>query len=133
MCYRSWNKSSGYTLIELLVTIAIIGVLSGIAIPAYQGYTESARMSAGRMNMEPLKIALDEYWIKNGTYVAGEWSNDGPKTLETGNLEWKPGSDGEGYVYTVTAAAGDALANSYTIAVSPKGHDDESVTFTQKP
>ncbi|MES9876127.1 MAG: prepilin-type N-terminal cleavage/methylation domain-containing protein, partial [Candidatus Sedimenticola sp. 1PA] len=55
------NQSYGYTLIELLVTIAIIGVLSGIAIPAYQGYTESARMSAGRMNMEPLKIALDEY------------------------------------------------------------------------
>ncbi len=46
------NHSRGFTLIELMITIAVIGVLSAVAIPAYQGYIETANMTRVTANFE---------------------------------------------------------------------------------
>ncbi|MES9963831.1 MAG: prepilin-type N-terminal cleavage/methylation domain-containing protein [Candidatus Sedimenticola sp. 20ELBAFRAG] len=125
----------GFTVIELLVTMAVVGILTAIAIPSYRSYVDETRLNVARMNVEPLRLALEEYWIKNGNYVAGKWSKDGATTLESGNLDWKPSSDGEAYIYTVSAASCDhcTIANSYDISVTHKDLGEKSVTYSFEP
>ncbi|MET0012853.1 MAG: prepilin-type N-terminal cleavage/methylation domain-containing protein [Sedimenticola sp.] len=124
----------GYTLIELLIVIAIVALLAGIAIPAYRGYTETARLSAARANMEPLRIALEDYWLDNGSYISGAWSSDGSQSLAAENgLGWRPDAGGERFVYDVTAANGGNISTSYRITVTHRDYPEATVSHIQKP
>lgn len=58
----------GFTLLELLVVVAIIGILSSIGIVAYNGYTESAAQKAAENSLQAMTIAQQEYKSNNGTY-----------------------------------------------------------------
>ena len=52
------NQQSGFTLIELMIVVAIIGILSAIALPAYQDFTVRARVTEGVGLVAPLKLAI---------------------------------------------------------------------------
>lgn len=58
----------GFTLIELMIVIAILGILMAIAIPAYQDYLVRARVSEAILAAAPAKLGVSEYYISNGTY-----------------------------------------------------------------
>ena len=58
----------GFTLIELMIVVAIIGILAAIAIPAYQDYTIRAQVSEGLNLAAGAKVAVAEYYMDRGTY-----------------------------------------------------------------
>lgn len=58
----------GFTLIELMIVIAIVGILAAVALPAYQGYTARAQMSEALTLAEGQKSAVVEYYSDNGTF-----------------------------------------------------------------
>lgn len=127
------HQQRGFSLVELMITVAILVVIAGIAIPAYNGYIREARLSAARANLEPLRVALEDYRIDNNTYLAGSWDPSGNKTLQTGALGWKPDGDEGQYVYSVSAAGNGSITNSYTITVTHKAYPSDPVTFTKTP
>ncbi len=61
------NKQSGFTLIELMIVVAIIGILAAIAIPAYSDYIVRARVSEVINIGSNAKTAVSEYRISNGS------------------------------------------------------------------
>jgi len=63
------SYSHGFTLVELMIAIAIISVIAAIAIPAYNGYITEARIAAARSNIDSLRLFLEDYRLDNGTYV----------------------------------------------------------------
>lgn len=58
----------GFTLIELMIVVAIIGILAAIAIPAYQDYTIRAQVSEGLNLASGAKVAVAEYYQNTGAY-----------------------------------------------------------------
>ncbi|EMT0328889.1 pilin, partial [Neisseria gonorrhoeae] len=61
----------GFTLIELMIVIAIVGILAAVALPAYQDYTARAQVSEAILLAEGQKSAVTGYYLNNG-----EWPED---------------------------------------------------------
>jgi type IV pilus assembly protein PilA len=63
------NKAQkGFTLIELMIVVAIIGILAAVALPAYQDYTARAQASEALVISQGAKVAISEYYQTNGAY-----------------------------------------------------------------
>ena len=62
------KKQQGFTLIELMIVVAIIGILAAIAIPAYQDYTIRAQVSEGLNLAGGAKAAVSEFRMDRGTW-----------------------------------------------------------------
>jgi type IV pilus assembly protein PilA len=65
---KSFQK--GFTLIELMIVIAIIGILAAIAIPAYQNYTIRSQVTEGLSLADGWKTAISEFYDQNGAFPA---------------------------------------------------------------
>ncbi len=109
--------SSGVTLVELMIVVAIIAVLAGITIPLYNDYIREARFGAARMNVEPLRLALEDYWLDNQSYTDFHGKAWNPKTSTTSLLDdvgWRPDGDDDAFSYSVSAPSAD----TYTIVIT---------------
>lgn len=78
----------GFTLIELMIAIAIIGVLAAVAIPAYLGYLRRSYLSEATSSISSIKSAEESYFSVNGCYIAApSW----PLSVPAGNsVAWDP-------------------------------------------
>ncbi|ENS6650756.1 pilin, partial [Neisseria gonorrhoeae] len=64
----------GFTLIELMIVIAIVGILAAVALPAYQDYTARAQVSEAILLAEGQKSAVTEYYLNHGEWPANNGS-----------------------------------------------------------
>jgi type IV pilus assembly protein PilA len=95
------KKQQGFTLIELMIVVAIIGILAAIAIPAYQDYTIRAQVSEGINLASGAKSAISEYFMDSGNLPSSN-AEAGLEPTITGN-----------YVTGVVVGAGGVVTVSY--------------------
>jgi prepilin-type N-terminal cleavage/methylation domain-containing protein len=69
--HKSWAKQNGFTIVELLIVIVVIGVLAAITIVAYNGIQQRARDNRRTNDSVSIRKALELYKIDNGTYPMG--------------------------------------------------------------
>lgn len=62
------NKQQGFTLIELMIVVAIIAILAALAIPAYQDFTIRSQVSEGAALMGGAKIGVVDFWSERGRF-----------------------------------------------------------------
>ncbi|EMU2795893.1 pilin, partial [Neisseria gonorrhoeae] len=101
----------GFTLIELMIVIAIVGILAAVALPAYQDYTARAQVSEAILLAEGQKSAVTEYYLNHG-----KW----PENNDSAGVASSPTDIKGKYVQSVTVANGVVTAQ-----MKPSGVNNE--------
>ena len=82
----------GFTLIELMIVVAIIGILAAVAIPAYQDYIVKAKLARVQSTLDPLKLAIGLYYQENGSFPGGVTATTAA-TVDSSNTNTATGVD----------------------------------------
>lgn len=116
-------RGRGFTLVELMIVVAIVGILAAVAVPAYQGSVQKSRRSDAKMALSALQLLQEKYRANNASYgtlaeVGGNASSsEGYYTMSVSN------NAATTYTLTATAVSGksqaaDTACSTMTIAVS---------------
>lgn len=104
---KKMNKKLGFSLIELMIVIAIIALLSMIAIPSYSKYLAKAKRAEAYMQLSSIYAAQKAYWAEHGTYTT--------QLSGQGGAGWQPegyngGGEQENFYYTYGFGGGEGTS-----------------------
>lgn len=105
---NSIKRGNGFTLIEMMITVAIIAILASIALPAYTDYVTRARIAEATASLTGARINMEQYFQDNRTYVGG------PVPGDTSYFTYAAVTAAATYTITATGVGG-AAGFVYTI------------------
>lgn len=119
------RMQKGFTLIELMIVVAIIGILAAVAIPQYQDYTVKAKLSKVQSTLAPVKTALALFFQENGIFptAADAWGSigintAGPTLPSTGEVTTLAVAANSGAIATTMANIGPGV-NGGVLTLTP--------------
>ncbi|MBW2713505.1 MAG: prepilin-type N-terminal cleavage/methylation domain-containing protein [Deltaproteobacteria bacterium] len=137
------KRESGFTLIELMIVVAIIGILSAIAIPNFVKFQLRSKTSEAKVNLKAIVVAEDAYYAEFGTYVPNNpsllpgllsgqkvaWEvAEGVDRTGFNLIGWEPAGD----VYFAYAVATNATNGATTFTADAMGDiDNDDALFAQ--
>lgn len=131
-------KQSGFTLIEMMIVVAIIGILAAIAYPSYDEYVKRGNRTEGQALLSDASARQERYFAQNNAYITAD-VNIAKLGLKNGNksetnkytLTVSKVDDDGGYTLTAEQAFNDAKCGNLTLdALGKKGRtgSDKSVS-----
>lgn len=97
MASHSTTRVSGFTLIELMISVAILAIIAAIGLPMYNGYIETSREGVLVNNIQSIQLFQDDVRLRTGAFVVSA-ANLAAITTATG---WEP-QDDNGATYVIT-------------------------------
>ncbi len=107
-------SDKGFTLIELMITVAIVGILAAIAYPSYQEQVAKSRRSEATNALMSAAQALERYYSANGRYTTTAGGSDLPAVYSTAVPE-------SGATYYTISVSGTPAANSFVLIATRSG------------
>lgn len=115
------KQQSGFTLIELMIVVAIIGILAAIALPAYQDYTVRARVTEGLTLGSGIKTTVSENISNEGGIANGNNLCRGANTSVQGHVSTLGCNDDTGVITITMDATGKGVILTLTPTVASSG------------
>jgi type IV pilus assembly protein PilE len=115
---RQSVSQQGFTLIELMITVAIIGILARIALPAYLDYVKRGKLAEAFNNMTTCTMALGQYYQDNRTFVGATLGSTSTNQCQsaTSNFSYAPSNlSATNYTLTATGSTTAVTGFSYTV------------------
>jgi len=119
------RSGRGFTLIEVMITVGIVAILAGVAVPAYSEYMRRGQLPEAHTFLADYRVKMEQFFQDNRNYgTADVCAQQGGATPSWGNFT--PGSryftfacvlaaDGQSYTITATGSSGRAIGHVYTI------------------
>lgn len=108
------KTQNGFTLIELMIAVAIVAILAAIAIPSYSSYVNRSKLSEGADALAAVQIKMESYYQNTQTYDNGGVCGVPPVNTTNFTITCATNNNGQGYTYTASGTGAIAGTN-YTI------------------
>lgn len=108
----------GFTLIEVMITVAIVAILSAVALPAYNSYVQRSRVPAALDGLTALATRMEQRYQDSGNYANGEACGASLPTVKDFALSCALSNNGQGYS---ASATGSGPMAGYTYAINHQG------------
>jgi len=124
---RKIRQEEGFTLIELMIVVAIIGILAAVAIPSYQDYTARAQVTEAIGLSSGFKTGMAEYYSNNGiwpTYITAVGDTTSGKYVATVAILSGAGVSGTLVIQATmrnTGVGGDISGSTYALSTADEG------------
>lgn len=109
------KKASGFTLVEILIVVAIVGILAAIAIPMYNDHITRTQLVEAHTGLSDLRTRMEQFYQDNRTYDGAGLDNCGAAAPPATNFTFNCRSLGQTYLATATGSAGRATGFVFTI------------------
>jgi len=108
------NRQRGFTLIEIMIVVAIVGILSAVAIPMYTSYMARGKLVEAQSTLTAARVAIEQYYQDNRTYVGFTCPT------ATSYFSYSCTVATDSYTLTASNVAGQGLgdANSYAYTIN---------------
>ena len=110
------KRQSGFTLIEVMIVVAIVGILAAIAIPQYTDYILRSQLVEGHTGLQDMRVRMEQFYQDNRTYDGAGLGNCGAAAPAGQQFfDFRCVSAGQTYVVTATGARGRVGGFVFTI------------------
>lgn len=108
MIESSSREHRGFTLIELMIVVAIVGILSAVAYPSYQEYVKSSRRAEAQSALMGLAAAMERHFTANNTYKGAGSASGGNTGAPSIYYDQVPNGGGTAYYNLTIVSASDS-------------------------
>ena len=110
----SQRKLGGFTLMELMIAMAIVAILAAIALPSYTAYIQRGKIAEATSNLAAMRVLMEQYFMDNRTYVGGPCTSPGPASYFT--YSCSPAATATAYTLVATGNAAKGMSGfTYTL------------------